>query len=89
MFLSTTVLPSPLCWMVLSRAPLKPLFVIVGQSPLPSDLEPPETATLTVPSEIKRALIARLQKTEGRSVLDSVDVESLTEILTGKAAPPA
>ena len=34
-------------------------------------------------------LVARLQKTEGRSVLDQVDVQSLTEILAGKAAPPA
>jgi hypothetical protein len=32
--------------------------------------------------------VARLQKTQGRSVLDQVDVESLTEILAGKAAPP-
>jgi hypothetical protein len=40
--------------------------------------------------DIQRAeLVARLQETQGRSVLDSVDVESLTEILTGKAAPPA
>ena len=34
-------------------------------------------------------LVARLQKTQGRSVLDQVDVESLTAILTGKAAPPS
>jgi hypothetical protein len=33
--------------------------------------------------------VARLQETQGRSVLESVDVESLTDILTGKAAPPA
>jgi anti-sigma-K factor RsiG len=38
---------------------------------------------------LRAELVARLQQTEGRSVLDSVDVESLTEILTGKAAPPA
>ena len=31
----------------------------------------------------------RLQETQGRSVLDAVDVDSLTDILTGKAAPPA
>ena len=37
---------------------------------------------------LRAELVARLQKTEGRSVLDSVDVDSLTEILTGKAAPP-
>ena len=31
---------------------------------------------------------ARLKKTEGKSILDEVDVERLTEILAGKAAPP-
>jgi hypothetical protein len=30
-----------------------------------------------------------LKATEGKSVLDAVDVQSLTEILAGKAAPPA
>lgn len=34
-------------------------------------------------------LVARLQTSGGRSVLDQVDVDRLTEILTGKAAPPA
>jgi anti-sigma-K factor RsiG len=38
---------------------------------------------------LRAELVARLQKTQGRSVLESVDVESLTEILTGKATPPA
>jgi hypothetical protein len=38
---------------------------------------------------LRAELVARLQKTAGRSVLDQVDVESLTEILAGKAAPPA
>ena len=38
---------------------------------------------------LRAELVARLQQTQGRSVLDAVDVESLTEILTGKAAPPA
>jgi len=33
-------------------------------------------------------LVARLQKTEGKSVLDEVDGDHLTEILTSKAAPP-
>jgi hypothetical protein len=37
---------------------------------------------------LRAELVARLKTTEGKSVLDSVDVESLTEILTGKAAPP-
>jgi hypothetical protein len=38
---------------------------------------------------LRAELVARLQKTQGRSVLESVDVESLTEILTGKATPPS
>ena len=37
---------------------------------------------------LRAELVARLQKTQGRSVLDQVDVASLTEILAGKAAPP-
>jgi transposase len=31
---------------------------------------------------------ARLKKTEGRSILDEVDVDRLTEILASKAPPP-
>ena len=38
---------------------------------------------------LRAELVARLQKTEGRSVLDQVDVARLTEILTAKAAPPS
>ncbi len=38
---------------------------------------------------LRAELVARLQKTEGKSVLDQVDVESLTDILTAKATPPA
>jgi hypothetical protein len=38
---------------------------------------------------LRAELVARLQKTQGRSVLEQVDVESLTEILAGKAAPPS
>jgi hypothetical protein len=38
---------------------------------------------------LRAELVARLQKTQGRSVLDQVDVASLTEILTGKASPPS
>ena len=38
---------------------------------------------------LRAELVARLQKTGGQSVLDQVDVEHLTEILTSKAAPPA
>ena len=38
---------------------------------------------------LRAELVVRLQKTGGRSVLDQVDVESLTEILTAKAAPPS
>jgi hypothetical protein len=37
---------------------------------------------------LRAELVARLQKTGGQSVLDSVDVESLTAILAGKATPP-
>ena len=37
---------------------------------------------------LRAELVARLQKTGGQSVLDQVDVESLTEILAGKASPP-
>ena len=38
---------------------------------------------------LRAELVARLQKTEGRSVLEQVDVDTLTEILAGKAAPPS
>jgi hypothetical protein len=38
---------------------------------------------------LRAELVARLQKTGGRSVLDDVNVEALTEILAGKAAPPS
>ena len=38
---------------------------------------------------LRAELVARLQKTEGRSVLDQLDVDRLTQILTSKAAPPA
>ena len=38
---------------------------------------------------LRAELVARLQKTAGRSVLDQVDVESLSAILTGKATPPS
>ena len=38
---------------------------------------------------LRAELVARLQKTQGRSVLDQVDVDSLTEILAGKASPPS
>jgi hypothetical protein len=38
---------------------------------------------------LRAELVARLQKTQGKSVLDQVDVESLSEILAGKAAPPS
>ena len=37
---------------------------------------------------LRAELVARLQKTGGQSVLDSVDVASLTAILAGKASPP-
>jgi len=37
---------------------------------------------------LRAELVTRLQKTQGRSVLEQVDVEALSEILAGKAAPP-
>ena len=37
---------------------------------------------------LRAELVARLQKSEGRSVLEEVDVHRLTEILTAKAPPP-
>jgi hypothetical protein len=37
---------------------------------------------------LRAELVARLQKTGGRSVLDDVNVAALTEILAGKASPP-
>jgi RsiG-like len=37
---------------------------------------------------LRAELVARLQKTGGKGVLDQVDVDHLTEILTSKAAPP-
>ena len=38
---------------------------------------------------LRAELVARLQKSGGRSVLDQVDVDRLTDILAGKASPPA
>jgi hypothetical protein len=38
---------------------------------------------------LRAELVARLQKSEGRSVLQEVDVGKLTEILTAKAPPPS
>jgi hypothetical protein len=37
---------------------------------------------------LRAELVARLQKTGGASVLDDVDVDHLTDILTSRAAPP-
>ena len=36
---------------------------------------------------LRAELVARLQKSGGRSVLDDVDVAKLTDILTAKATP--
>jgi hypothetical protein len=36
---------------------------------------------------LRAELVARLQKSEGRSVLEEVDVDRLAQILAGKAAP--
>jgi len=38
---------------------------------------------------LRAELVARLQKTGGTSVLDQVDVDHLTDILTSRAAPPS
>ena len=38
---------------------------------------------------LRAELVARLQKSEGKSVLEQVDVEGLARILAGKASPPA
>ena len=38
---------------------------------------------------LRAELVARLKESGGKSVLDEVDVDKLTEILTHKAAPPA
>jgi hypothetical protein len=38
---------------------------------------------------LRAELVARLQQSGGKSVLEKVDVDSLTDILTGKAVPPA
>jgi len=37
---------------------------------------------------LRAELVARLQRSGGRSILDQVDVDRLTEILTSKASPP-
>ena len=37
---------------------------------------------------LRAELVARRQKSEGRSVLDEVDVDRLAEILAAKAPPP-
>jgi hypothetical protein len=38
---------------------------------------------------LRAELVARLQKTEGRSILGEIDVDRLTDILAGKSSPPA
>ena len=38
---------------------------------------------------LRAELVVRLRASGGKSVLDQVDVDRLTEILTGKAAPPS
>ena len=37
---------------------------------------------------LRAELVVRLQKSGGKSVLERVDVDALTDILTGKATPP-
>ena len=38
---------------------------------------------------LRAELVARLQRSGGESVLEQVDVDHLTTILTGKSPPPA
>ena len=38
---------------------------------------------------LRAEVVARLQRSGGRSALERVDVDSLAEILAGKATPPA
>jgi hypothetical protein len=38
---------------------------------------------------LRAELVVRLQKSQGKSVLEHIDVDALTDILTGKATPPA
>jgi hypothetical protein len=38
---------------------------------------------------LRGELVVRLRSGGGQSILDQVDVDRLTEILTGKAAPPS
>jgi hypothetical protein len=38
---------------------------------------------------LRAELVARLKESGGRTVLDEVDVERLSKILAGKAAPPS
>ena len=38
---------------------------------------------------LRAELVVRLQKSGGKSVLEHVDIDALTDILTGKATPPA
>jgi RsiG-like len=38
---------------------------------------------------LRAELVVRLQRSGGKSVLEHVDIDALTDILTGKASPPA
>jgi RsiG-like len=38
---------------------------------------------------LRAELVVRLQKSQGKSVLEHVDVDALTDILMGKSTPPA
>ena len=38
---------------------------------------------------LRAELVVRLQKSGGKSVLEHVDVDALSDILTGKVTPPA
>ena len=38
---------------------------------------------------LRAELVARLQKAGGKSILDEIDIDRLTDILAGKGSPPA
>jgi malonyl CoA-acyl carrier protein transacylase/NAD(P)-dependent dehydrogenase (short-subunit alcohol dehydrogenase family) len=51
----------------------QPIMVLAGRSPLPPEKEPEETAGLTLPEELKAALIAKMKRQGERSALAEVE----------------
>jgi NAD(P)-dependent dehydrogenase (short-subunit alcohol dehydrogenase family) len=58
----------------------RPKLVLIGRSPLPPDVESPDTAGLQAPAEIKAALIDRCQR-EGRPAVPA-EIEAAYQRLT-------